>query len=106
MSAPVDVTPDNFDAEVMKSDKPVLIDFWAPWCAPCKMIAPLLDKVSDERDDVKIVKVNMDEHPEIGAQFLVRGLPTMVVTKAGTQAGMKVGAVNRKQLDEFIDSAV
>jgi len=102
MATPVDVTEANFEAEVLKSDKPVLIDFWAPWCAPCKMISPLLDKMAGEREDVKIVKVNMDDHPEIGAKFRVRSLPTMLVVKSGNVAGTKIGAVTGKDLDQFL----
>lgn len=106
MSAPVDVTPENFEAEVMQSATPVLIDFWAPWCAPCKMITPLLEKASAERDDIKIVKVNMDEVPELGAKFRVRSLPTMIVLRSGQPAGTKIGAVTAKDLDAFIDASI
>lgn len=106
MAKPIDVTKETFEKEVLQSDKPVLVDFWAPWCAPCKMIAPLLEEVANERDDIKIVKINGDDQEELMAKARVRGLPTMFMMKGGVQSAMKVGAVTRKELDAFIESGL
>ena len=91
MSAVV-ITKENFENEVIKSDKPVLIDFWASWCGPCRMVSPIIDEIADERTDIKVGKVNVDEHQELAAQFNVMSIPTIVVVKDGKAVNQSVGA--------------
>lgn len=91
MSAVV-ITKENFENEVIKSDKPVLIDFWASWCGPCRMVSPIIDEIADERTDIKVGKVNVDEQQELAAQFNVMSIPTIVVVKDGKAVNQSVGA--------------
>ena len=94
----------SFEADVLQSDKPVLVDFWAEWCGPCKMIAPILDEVSkDYSDRLQIAKMNVDENRDIPAKFGIRGIPTLMVFKNGQLAATKVGAMSKAQLTAFID---
>ena len=72
------VTKDNFETEVLKSDKPVIVDFWAAWCGPCRMVSPILDEIADEEKDIKVAKVNVDEQPELAAKYRVMSIPTMI----------------------------
>lgn len=85
------LTKENFETEVMKSEKPVLIDFWAGWCGPCKMLGPVIDEVAEEITDAKICKVNVDEEPDLAAKFQVMSIPTLIVVKDGEVAQMSVG---------------
>jgi|TARA_X000000368_G_scaffold401568_1_gene374584 thioredoxin 1 len=99
------VTDASFEADVLQSDIPVVVDFWAEWCGPCKMIAPILDEVSQEYlETVKVCKLDVDSNPETAAKFNVRGIPTLLVFKGGTVEATKVGALSKVQLTEFIDS--
>ncbi len=98
----IDVTEESFDEVVLKADKPVLVDFWAPWCGPCKMIAPLLEALVLKRDDVIIAKINIDENKEIPAQHNVRGIPTLMIFDKGYWKATKVGAITSSQLDLFL----
>jgi thioredoxin 1 len=99
------VTDASFDGDVLKSDKPVLVDYWAEWCGPCKMIAPILDEVArDYGDKVQIAKMNVDENQEIPARFGIRGIPTLMMFKGGELVATKVGALPKAQLASFIDS--
>ena len=91
MSA-ISVNKNNFNQEVLNSDKPVLMDFWAPWCGPCRMVSPVVDEIASERGDIKVGKVNVDEQPELAAQFGVMSIPTLVVMKNGKLANKTVGA--------------
>ncbi|ANH73285.1 thioredoxin TrxA [Ralstonia insidiosa] len=99
------VSDASFEADVLKSDKPVLVDFWAEWCGPCKMIAPILDEVSkDYSEKVQIAKINVDENQGVPAKFGIRGIPTLILFKNGAVAAQKVGALSKSQLTAFLDS--
>ena len=101
------VSDASFEQDVLKSNKPVLLDFWAEWCGPCKMIAPILEEVAKEYGDrVQIAKMNVDENQGIPAQFNIRGIPTLILFKNGTVAAQKVGALAKSQLTAFIDSHI
>ena len=95
----------SFEQDVVKSDKPVLLDFWAEWCGPCKMIAPILDEIASEyHERIKIAKINIDENPQTPPKFGIRGIPTLILFKNGTVEAQKVGAVSKSQLAAFLDS--
>ena len=86
------ITKDNFNEEVMHSDKPVLLDFWASWCGPCRMVLPVVEEIAEERDDIKVGKINVDEQPELAMQFGVMSIPTLMVIKDGKVTAQSVGA--------------
>ena len=94
----------TFDADVLKADKPVLVDYWAEWCGPCKMIAPILDEVAkDYGAKLQVAKMNVDENRDVPAKFGIRGIPTLMIFKGGQLAATKVGALSKAQLTAFID---
>ncbi|MDH3531488.1 MAG: thioredoxin TrxA [Gammaproteobacteria bacterium] len=95
----------SFEADVMQSDKPALVDFWAEWCGPCKMIAPLLDEAATEyADRMSVVKLNVDENPNIAQKFGIRSIPTLILFKDGAVQAQKLGAMSKSQLTEFLES--
>jgi thioredoxin 1 len=101
------LTDDTFETEVINSDGPVLVDYWADWCGPCKMIAPILDEIADEyADRVKIAKLNIDENPATPPKYGIRGIPTLMLFKGGNVEATKVGAVSKSQLTAFLDSNI
>ena len=103
----IQLTDDSFEADVLKSEKPVLVDFWAEWCGPCKMIAPILDDVAGEfADRVVIGKLNIDQNSGTPPKFGIRGIPTLLLFKDGQVAATKVGALSKTQLVEFLENNI
>ncbi|HEB99771.1 MAG TPA: thioredoxin TrxA [Thiotrichales bacterium] len=101
----VHVTDDTFQSEVLDSAEPVLVDYWADWCGPCKMIAPILDEIAQEyAGKIKVAKLNIDENPQTPPKYGIRGIPTLMLFKNGNVEATKVGAVSKSQLTAFIDS--
>ena len=100
------VTDDNFQAEVLEADKPVLVDFWAPWCGPCRIVAPHLEELAGERDDLKIVKLNTDENPQVSASYNVMSIPTLLLFKNGQVAHQIVGALPKNRLVQELEPAL
>ena len=94
----IHIDRNNFQSEVLDSDRPVLLDFWAPWCTPCRMVGPILDEIAGERSDIKVAKVNVDEQPELAGQFGVMSIPTLVVMKEGGIVQQAMGARPKAQI--------
>lgn len=92
------ITKDNFQSQVLNADKPVLVDFWASWCGPCKMLSPVIDEIAAERSDIVVGKINVDEQPELAAQFAVMSIPTLMVFKNGEIANKTVGVQSKEAI--------
>ncbi|MDA0179200.1 thioredoxin [Solirubrobacter phytolaccae] len=101
-----DVSDNNFQAEVLENDKPVLVDFWAPWCGPCRMVAPALEQIASERDDLRIVKLNTDENQQTAIQYQVLAIPTMILFKNGQEVTRIQGAKPKKGIEADIEPAL
>jgi thioredoxin 1 len=102
----IDVTDDTFQVEVIESETPVLVDFWAPWCGPCRVVAPVLEDIASERDDVRIVKLNVDENQQTAATFEVLSIPTLILFKHGQVAKKVIGAYPKKRLEAELEPAL
>ena len=103
----VHISDESFEEEVLQSEKPVLIDYWAEWCGPCKMIAPVLDEIATEYSErLKVVKLNIDDNPQTPPKYGIRGIPTLMVFKNGVVEATKVGAVSKAQLTTFIEDSL
>ncbi|PCJ25941.1 MAG: thioredoxin [Rickettsiales bacterium] len=102
-----EITDSEFEAEVVNSKEPVLVDFWAPWCGPCKMLTPILDQLSEEMaGSVKVVKMNIDDNPEIPSKFNIRSIPTLMIFKDGKSVASKLGALPKNSIKAWIDSSI
>ena len=96
--AEMNFTTENFEAEVLKSEKPVLVDFWATWCGPCRMIAPIVEQIADENEDIKVCKVDVDDQPELTSSFGIQSIPTLIVFKNGEIVNKAVGARSKEDI--------
>lgn len=100
----IEITTENFENEVLNSDKPVLIDFWAAWCGPCRMLSPVVDEIAEENDNVKVGKVNVDEQLELAAQFGIQSIPTLLFFKDGKQIDRSVGVASKSAILNMINA--
>ena len=96
------ITKETFENEVLKSDKPVLLDFWASWCGPCRMVGPVLDEIAEEREDIKVCKVNVDDEPELAASYQISSIPTLMVIKNGKVVNQSLGAKPKAQILDML----
>jgi thioredoxin 1 len=100
------ITDTNFDAEVLEAEGPVLVDFWAPWCGPCRVVAPVLEEIASERPELRIVKLDIDENPQTAARFQVLSIPTMILFKSGQPVKTVIGAYPKKKLEAELEPAL
>ena len=101
-----EVTDNNFQADVVESETPTLVDFWAPWCGPCRMVSPLLEQIDAEREDLRVVKLNVDDNQQTAAQFGVMSIPTMILFKNGQAVQQIVGALPKPRIEQQLDDAL
>ena len=99
----INVNKNNFEPEVLQSDRPVLVDFWASWCGPCRMVAPIVEEIAEEREDIKVVKINVDEEPELAAQYQIMSIPTLMVFKEGNIINQALGALPKHQILSLLE---
>lgn len=102
----ITITKANYEAEVVNSDKPVLIDFWAEWCGPCRMLAPTIDAIANERTDIKVGKINVDDEPEIAVSFGIDSIPTLIIVKQGEVVGKLIGYNSKTIVETFINKTI
>lgn len=98
----ITVNNDNFESEVLKSDIPVLVDFWAPWCGPCQMLGPIVEDIAEENTDIKVCKINIDENPDLAMQFKIMSIPTLMVFKNGEVYKKSVGVISKSEILELV----
>jgi thioredoxin 1 len=101
-----DVTDTNFQAEVLENETPVLVDFWAPWCGPCRMVSPILEEIANERDDVRVVKLNTDDNQQTAVQYQVLAIPTMILFRGGQEVKRIQGAMPKKRIEAELEPAL
>ena len=98
----IHIQKENFEQEVLRSDKPVLLDFWAPWCGPCRMVGPILDEIAEEREDIKVCKVNVDEEGDLASQYGIMSIPTLMVFQNGQKTNEALGAMPKERILELL----